>query len=482
MCWRGQFYVWKVLPFGVKLAPFVFNKILRLVISHLRCAGLRTSLFVEDFFQMASPQLAIQHREILLNTLQRLGWDINLEKSQLKPSTTGVFIGFNIYSTGKKGPWLAVLPAKIKKLKKVLKSALKLKYIKARQLARIAGQCIAMMKAVLPAKLLLRNVYRTLARKETWEESLLLDQQCVTDLKWWLDAVDNWNGAPLNVRSPDLQIETDASGSGYGAVCHSLKLEVAGFWTSNISDQSSNFRELLVVRLSLQALKRHLSGKSVQILSDNITAVAHLNQLRGQCELLNRLARTIFAECQDSSIDLSAKFLRGKDNSHADGLSRIYQHQSPYEWSLHPEMFFILDRMCGHHTVDRFASASNALKKRFNSLYHDVFSEGVDAMAQFWGQDNNYINPPFFLLAKIVEKILRDRAVATVIAPFWPAQTWCQKLQSMLRLQPVQIPKAAIIGLNPEALKNHKWKIYAWPVYGGADSERNNGMKNLSHT
>ena len=76
----------------------------------------------------------------------------------------------------------------------------KVQSVKVRMLSKAAGQCIAMMRAVIPAKLLLHNVCRTIARKCSWEDALTLDNDCVNDLLWWQEAIINWNGAPLHLR------------------------------------------------------------------------------------------------------------------------------------------------------------------------------------------------------------------------------------------------------------------------------------------
>ena len=88
----------------------------------------------------------------------------------------------------------------------------------ARMLAKVAGQCIAMTRAILPGKLLLRNVYRLLSKKTSWEDELTIDQHSLEDLLWWKETIQNWNGAPLLVRQPGIQIGTDASGTGLGSV------------------------------------------------------------------------------------------------------------------------------------------------------------------------------------------------------------------------------------------------------------------------
>ena len=95
------------------------------------------------------------HRKLFLDTLTQLGWVINSEKSSLSPDVTKNYIGYKI-TTGDK-PTLHVPNERIHKLRKDLKRVLAQCHVKARMLARIAGQCVSMSKAVLPAKLLLRN-------------------------------------------------------------------------------------------------------------------------------------------------------------------------------------------------------------------------------------------------------------------------------------------------------------------------------------
>ena len=49
MQWRGQYFVWAVLPFGMSASPWIFKKILEPVTTFLRSNGLRLALFVDEF-------------------------------------------------------------------------------------------------------------------------------------------------------------------------------------------------------------------------------------------------------------------------------------------------------------------------------------------------------------------------------------------------------------------------------------------------
>ena len=155
------------------------------MVKFFRENGIRNALFVDDFMFMLVQKYVTDHRDFILQTLQELGWEINWEKSMLVPSTQCEFIGYVVHSEGKQGPWLKVTQKKLHKLHRHINAALKQTWVPARFLAKIGGECIAMTKAVIPAKLLLRNLYRTLSSRNSWNSEVYLDQYCVQDLQWW---------------------------------------------------------------------------------------------------------------------------------------------------------------------------------------------------------------------------------------------------------------------------------------------------------
>ncbi|GFN75445.1 transposon tf2-9 polyprotein [Plakobranchus ocellatus] len=123
----------------------------------------------------------------------------------------------------------------------------------ARALARIAGQCISMTKAVIPAKLLLRNLYRCIKQKSTWQDNLVIDKATERDLTWWWSALDHWNGRAFKSQCKEyVQMTTDASLEGWGS---NLMIEsgyqARGFWDLDMMGKSSNHREIMAVYLSL---------------------------------------------------------------------------------------------------------------------------------------------------------------------------------------------------------------------------------------
>ena len=122
-----------------------------------------------------------------------------MEKCDLTQTCKTTFVGFDITSDGDRGPWIKVLPLKIHKLKRSIIALLHNhdKGVTARSVARVTGQCIAMTKAIVPGKLLLRNVYCVIASRVNWDSIVVLTKPALKDLKWWLDALSTWNGASL---------------------------------------------------------------------------------------------------------------------------------------------------------------------------------------------------------------------------------------------------------------------------------------------
>ena len=96
------------------------------------------------------------------------------------------------------------------------------------------------------------------------------------------------------------------------------------------------------------------------------------------------------------------------------------------DYMLNPSVFAWLDELWGPHSVDRFASPSNAHLDRFNTRYWAPGSEAVDAFTCDWSADNNWLFPPVYLVPRVIRHAQAAAAKGTLIvpqwisAPFWP--------------------------------------------------------------
>lgn len=468
---EGRYFVWCVLPFGLCCSPYFFHKVVRPAVSFLREQHIRLSVYVDDGLVAARPSAIVDHRDFVLDTLDDLGFLVNYQKSSLEPSTRKDFIGYTVDTDGQNGqPWLYIPKAKLHKLKKDIRRCLRLGVVHARLLAKIAGQGIAMSKAIAAGKLKLRSLYALLSTKVSWTDSLVLDEDSREDLEWWLLAAENWNGSPLHSRPIQRQVWTDASNTGWGCVHDDS--EASGTWDPLTVRKHINYKELLTVLFALKSFAPDFRGMAIQILTDSSTVVAYVNNLGGPVRDLTNVAERIWATAFAHGMTLEAKHVSGVSNVEADRLSRL---PVQYEWMLHPRLFACLDAMWGPHSIDRFASLSTAQIDRYNSRFLDPKTLGVDALAQNdWASENNYVNPPFRLLNRVLTVIEDQQAYATVIAPRWPGQVWFPRLVRMLIAPPLRIrnsPRTMLrMGDMAEPLKNRHWKIYAWRVYGGKGS------------
>ena len=107
-----------MLPQGLACSPYFFYKVLRPVVQYLRENGLRLVLYVDDALLLGSSECIQAHKELMIDTLQSLGWRINWGKSVLVPSTCISYLGYIIDTAGKDCPVIKVKKERTKELRK----------------------------------------------------------------------------------------------------------------------------------------------------------------------------------------------------------------------------------------------------------------------------------------------------------------------------------------------------------------------------
>ena len=183
--------------------------------------GIKCVVYVDGFLLSDTFDRINASKSYLISVLETLGWFINYDKSSLHPEPRKSFIGFIIDTNRTKDSvWIEIPKDRIRKVRHDIARVLKRKSVTARGLARITGQLVSMSKAVIPAKLLLRNAYRLLKTRYNWSDILLVDQPTHNDLTWWFESLKAWNGRSIADSSciETVQIATDASAHGWGVL------------------------------------------------------------------------------------------------------------------------------------------------------------------------------------------------------------------------------------------------------------------------
>ena len=97
--WAGSLYQFTCYPNGLAPCPRKFTKLMKAPLSHLREQGHMIIGYLDDFFlQAKTAQKCLASLCKTIELLQKLGFTVHLEKSQLQPKTVLVFLGFIIDS------------------------------------------------------------------------------------------------------------------------------------------------------------------------------------------------------------------------------------------------------------------------------------------------------------------------------------------------------------------------------------------------
>ena len=417
--WEGKFYVFTVLPFGLSTACYIFTKLLRPMVKHIRALGVRLVLYLDDGIVSvkALEAQAIAVSELVQDTLTKAGLVINKEKSRFTPSKQASWLGFDIdLAQGK----IRVPQEKLHAVKLLLQTTVSESIVAVRLIASVVGKIIAMSLALGDiARLRTRCLYSIIQSRASWSDRVVITPEAKEELLFWIANIDSFNGrclwrAPSAVRV----VYSDASNTGFGGYAVEHGNHIAhGQWSPEESQRSSSWRELRAVTLTLKAFAKQLANHRVRWFTDNQN-VAHIIKVGSKKVELQAEALDIFKLSVQHNIIMEPEWIPREQNEVADYLSRIMDYD---DWGLSVAAFQLIEDKWGPHTVDRFANSTNAKLLRFNSRFLDIGSEAVDAFTVHWGSENNYFCPPVYLIPRLLFHAMYCKCVGTLIVPEWPS-------------------------------------------------------------
>ena len=146
-----------------------------------------------------------------------LGFVVNMDKSILFPSQEMEFLGVLVSSIHMS---FSLPESKVLNLRNDCRRLLSSRTASQSDLARLIGKMIAAKAAVFQAPL----HYRALQHQKNsldhqgvpLHQKVILDIEAILDLEWWVTNLATANSRPVKPLLPDLLIQSDASGSGWG--------------------------------------------------------------------------------------------------------------------------------------------------------------------------------------------------------------------------------------------------------------------------
>ena len=156
---KPQYFIFKVLPFGLSTAPSVFTKVLKPLLRHWRSSGKRVCMFLDYGVGGSSLlQCATLVLQAVKTDLIRLGFLLSESKCFWEPRQIQTWLG-HLFNMSKNQ--LFVTEARLQKLEQSLSNTLGCpRKVTARQLAAVAGQIMSMSRAIGPkVYLYTRHIY-----------------------------------------------------------------------------------------------------------------------------------------------------------------------------------------------------------------------------------------------------------------------------------------------------------------------------------
>ena len=475
---NGIKYECVAMPFGLAPAPRIATKFLQPVIKYLRRRGVRCTVYIDDIIILARSRVqSLKHTQLAVDLLHSLGFGIHPDKLQGVPRQSVEFLGFQVNSVKMQ---FRVPLNKIRDLRRQIHLTLlqsQKGQLTVRRFASLIGKINFLRGAVSAAPLhiwpLLQLHSKAFKRASEWDKHMTLSPRATEELRWWQEEVTEWNGKSVIPAKHQYILTTDASHWGWGGwwkqVGHRPRRtdEARGFFSRRESRNSSNWRELTAVALSLKSSASMLRQKVVLVETDNSATKAYINHMGGRTLMLSSIAREIWHTAHRYGIHLIAVHRPGKLNERADRLSRWTRDSS--DLKLDPAVFKMADRKWGPHSVDLFATRLNRQVHRYVSWKPDPNCIAADGLRFSIGKENSWCFPPEALISKLLAKVVREQATITLVAPLWPSKPWWPELQALRIDRPILLePREDLLqttGLNTFSGFRHL-RLAIWRISG----------------
>ena len=214
-------YEFTCLLFGLNIAPLIFTKLTKPVVSYLRKQNLLSVIYLDDLLLLGKTYEDFLHNITVTESLiTELGFVINFEKSNMIPSQKCLYLGLIYNSLEMEMVELPV--SKRDRVKQIVNLKLNQK-ITIRYFAEILRILVSCCPAVdygfVYTKSCEREKYLALnSVNNDYNAKMKITKKILDDFKWW-KAISSVPKGPIKTSTYDLEIFTDASLTGWGAFC-----------------------------------------------------------------------------------------------------------------------------------------------------------------------------------------------------------------------------------------------------------------------
>jgi hypothetical protein len=355
---RGKFYRFTRMPFGLSSAPYICTQLLGVVAAKLHSYQVVLVRYLDDFL-LISPTFARAERDLLVaqHVFRWFGLVVNPAKTE-GPAQTMSFLGVQIDSVQQT---LRVTEDRMAELRTLL-SEFRLRHQRTasgQALMSLVGK-LSFAAACLPgARPFMRRLLDMVPHGSPHVRRKLVNLSSYfhLDLHYWSTRLGAWNGRCSWIHPTPLVLVTDASLEGFGFHVHSLppgfdpsRLPAAlrpgsgilGLWSDCHRSLVSTHRhiqwaEMFAALAAILVYSPYVGNHSILLWMDNSSDVGAINRQSSRSRTVTVLVRAMFDLSFHGHFAFRAQHIPGQSNVLADFLSRptLHQHRPLELWPQH---------------------------------------------------------------------------------------------------------------------------------------------------
>ena len=423
-----EFYVVKILIYGLKPATLVIHLLTKPLIDHLLKQNVRSVIYIDDIrTNNRSKERVEADAKIVKEVFTKAGWTFAEEK-ETKASQSVHYLGFIFDTVTRK---YSIIEGKIAQVERGVNEIKSSHQAHPRQVAKLVGKIISfeLATSMLP-RLCLHSYFRWIAKvvqdRRDWDKIRNVPKSLVEGLELALHYVRKFSGKIRSKHYDYEELKTSKSsintvefaGDGnetYGAhycVKEPFKYSIITFSDYSDIELSSSFRELLVLDDCIKRNYKKNKSKDLVYYTDSRVLYFWFENGTSRQEVAEVLIR-IISRCLNSDIILEVVWKSRLDPKIE--LADTSCKTDSDDYSI-PNKYY--DFLCSflkiQVEVDLFASTLLHRVPTFYSKSPTLGSCGANALRFEWNKVS-YCHPPKNMIYKVFKKIQAAKSLELLL-------------------------------------------------------------------
>ena len=315
----GKIYFDKVLPMGMRSAPYIAQRITNAIAHIHKEMEFFILNYVDDFVGAETRERIWQAFQFLTKLLRELRVDTSPEKI-VEPTTKLEFLGVLFDA---EELTMEITPDRLQEIRQELQGWLYKTKATRKEVELLLGKLQFVAKCVKAGRIFLARIIQWLRGMDR-SSKYVITLEARRDIAWWARFIQEFNGTAIvwmmKKPHPDQVIATDASKYGFGGIWGQEYFR--GKFTSDTRDINIAIQELLAVMVALKIWKQKLKGLYFWVHVDNEAVATILNTGASRDPHLQNILREIAYIAAKYEFVIKAKHISGVSNRIPDWLSR----------------------------------------------------------------------------------------------------------------------------------------------------------------